>query len=456
MMLGEENLTGKKVGVVGLGPRTGVSTVRYLCARGADVVVYDRKPEAELAANLAALKGLPFRLECGTDHPRSLLSASLLVVSPGVPAAQPFLAEASQAGIPVWSEIELAGRHITAPILAVTGSNGKSTTTALLGHILSAWRKKVFTGGNLGTPLIEAAGHPFDFVVAEVSSFQLETVVAFRPRVGLLLNVAPNHLDRHGTLASYQAAKERLFANMIREDRAILNLEDASCREAAGRIRASAWFFSGRANPKADAHAGKKRIHLRDGREISLAGFSLFGSHNIENALAAAGAAIAVGCPIESIEKGLATFTALPHRLERVATVAGVSFVNDSKSTTPDAAIRALQSFDAPIVLLAGGRSKGAPYASLAKAACGRVKQAFFFGEAAAEMAQAFSSFPHGIVPDLDAAFEGALGVARSGDVVLLSPANASFDQFRDFEERGRHFSSLAAAHGKPKKGSRR
>jgi UDP-N-acetylmuramoylalanine--D-glutamate ligase len=455
-MMGEENLRGKKIGVVGLGARTGVSTVRYLCSQGAEVVAYDRKPKSELAENLRALAGLSFELEAGTEHPKSLLSASLLIVSPGVPIAQPFFQEARRAGIPIWGEMEFSGRRITTPILAVTGSNGKSTTTALLGHILTGWRKRVFTGGNLGNPLINAVGEPFDFVVAEVSSFQLETVDTFRPRVGVWLNVAPNHLDRHGDLATYVAMKERLFANMIHEDRAILNLEDPVCREAAKRIRASVWFFSGRANPKADLHVDRKAILLRDSREISLQGFGLLGEHNVENALAAAAAAIAVGCPLDRVEKGLQTFSALPHRLESVATVSGVRFINDSKSTTPDAAIKALRSFGEPIIFLGGGRSKGAPYERLAEAAKGRVKQAFFFGEAGAEMSRAFSSIRHSVVSDLSAAFASAVKATQAGDVVLLSPANASFDQYRDFEERGRHFSDLVVAHRKGHGGKRR
>jgi UDP-N-acetylmuramoylalanine--D-glutamate ligase len=455
-MLGEENLKGKKVGVVGLGLRTGVSSVRYLCSQGADVVAYDRKPESGLTESLAAMKGLPFHLEAGTEHPRSLSSVSLLIVSPGVPLTQPFLLEARKAGVPVWSEIEFASRRISAPILAVTGSNGKSTTTALLGHILSGWRKKVFTGGNLGTPLVTALDEEFDFVVAEVSSFQLEAVETFRPRVGILLNVVPNHLDRHGTFANYLAAKERLFSRMIQEDRAVLNIEDRSCREAAQRIRASTWFFSGKANAKADLHADRKKIVLRDGRSISLAGFRLFGDHNVENALAASAAALAVGCPIDRIEKGLQTFSALPHRLERLATVDGVDFVNDSKSTTPDATIKALHSFESPILLLAGGRSKGAPYEALAKLARGKVKKAFFYGEAAGEMSRSFASVPQDVVSDLDAAFGAALEAAKTGDVVLLSPANTSFDQFRDFEERGRRFASLVSEHRKHGKGKRR
>lgn len=455
-MLGEEDIRGKRIGVVGLGARTGVAMVRYLSSHGADVIAYDRKPKSELAENLKALKGLPFELEAGTEHPRALLSSSLLIVSPGVPIAKPFLREAKKAGIPVWSEIEFASRRISAPVLAVTGSNGKSTTTALLGHILSSWRKKVFTGGNLGNPLIGAVGEPFDFVVAEISSFQLEAVDTFRPRVGVLLNVVPNHLDRHGNLAAYTALKERLFSRMIEEDRAVLNLEDPICLDLSRRIRPSVWFFSGRVNGRADLHADRKSILLRDGRGISLQGFRLFGEHNIENAVAASAAAIAVGCPTDKIEKGLKTFTALPNRLEPVATVGGVRFVNDSKSTTPDAAMKALQSFDAPIVWLAGGRSKGVPYDSLVGLAKGRVRQAFLFGEASLEMSRALAGVPHTVVADLNEAFHAALEVAESGDVVLLSPANTSFDQYEDFEERGRHFSELVSGHRKPQGGKRR
>jgi UDP-N-acetylmuramoylalanine--D-glutamate ligase len=440
-MRSEEQLKGKRVGVVGLGHRTGVSVVRYLCAQGADVVAYDARPASALGESLDSLRGVSFELESGTDHPISLMSASLLVVSPGVPVDRSYLVIARKAGIAVWGEIEFASRRIEAPILAVTGSNGKSTTTALLGHILSVWGKSVFTGGNLGTPLIEAVDRPYDFVVAEISSFQLETVETFRPRVGVFLNLAPNHLDRHTTVENYLACKERLFARMIGEDRAILNLGDPSCRAVAERIRASVWFFSHKRDSRAEVSLDRDRIVLGDGRAIPLSRFPLFGEHNRENALAATAAAVAAGCPLDAIERGLETFRALPHRLERVAEIGGVSFVNDSKSTTPDAAIRAIRAFQAPILLLAGGRSKGAPYGKLAEEARGRVKRAFFFGEAASEMARAFAEIPHEVVSDLEGAVQRAKEEADSGDVVLLSPANASFDQFRDFEERGRRFS---------------
>ncbi|MFH1263726.1 MAG: UDP-N-acetylmuramoyl-L-alanine--D-glutamate ligase [Pseudomonadota bacterium] len=455
-MLGEENLKGKRIGVVGLGPRTGVGVIRYLCSQGADVVAYDVKPASELIPNLESLKGLKFELEAGTERPRSLLSASLLIVSPGVPSTQPFLRDARRAGIPVWGEVEFASRRISAPVVAITGSNGKSTTTALLGHILSGWRKQVFTGGNLGNPLINAVGGSYDFVVAEISSFQLETVETFRPRVALLLNVSPNHLDRHGDLSGYIAAKERLFARMIKEDRAIFNMDDSACAEVAKRIKASIWFFSGKPNAKADIHADRKSIHLRDGRAISLSGFKLLGEHNVENAVAAVAAAVSVGCPADKIEKGLKTFAALAHRLEPVATVGGIRFVNDSKSTTPEATVRAIQSFDAPVILLAGGRSKGAGYEPILAAAQGRVKEMLLYGEAADSMAQTLRLIRHRKVTDLETAFGAALKSAEEGDVVLLSPANASFDQYRDYEERGRHFAELVleqkkAAGGKKK-----
>lgn len=442
-MLGEESLRGKKVGVVGLGPRTGVSLVRFLCSQGADVVVYDQKPKAKLADSLAHLKGLPYHLEAGTNQPRSLAAASLLIVSPGVPINKPFLEEARRRGTPVWSEIEFASRRILSPLLAVSGSNGKSTTAALLGHILTTWRRQVFVGGNFGTPLIEAVGKSYDFVIAEISSFQLEAVETFRPRVAILLNVRPNHLDRHGTFENYLAMKEKLFIKMIKEDRAILNSNCIGCQKAVERVRASVWQFSGQVDSKADFHLDRKKIMMRDGRSISLKGFTLLGAHNLENALAATAAAIAVGCPLDRIEQGLRSFSALPHRLQLLAKVGGISFVNDSKSTTPDATMRALEAFDAPILLLAGGRSKGASYDELGKLAKENVKQAFFFGEAAAEMGSAFTDMNAKKVESMAAAFAAATKVAKKGDIVLLSPSNASFDQFRDFEDRGEQFSAL-------------
>ncbi|MFH1018026.1 MAG: UDP-N-acetylmuramoyl-L-alanine--D-glutamate ligase [Pseudomonadota bacterium] len=439
-------LSGKHVVVVGLGVRTGVALVKDLCARGALVRAYDRKPKAELRANVEALRGLKFELEAGLDEPSALAGSDLILISPGVPADLPYLLKARDGGIPVWSEVEFASRLITAPLVAVTGSSGKSTTTALIGHILRAWDKKTFVGGNLGTPLIKAVHQADDFVVAEISSFQLEAVDEFHPRVGVLTNLYPNHLDRHGTMENYVGMKARLFARMSGKDVAVMNADQEAVRALAAQVKAEIrWFSTDLRNGKG-AIAASDRIRFDGGSAVSLRNFSLLGRHNAENAVAAVVAADALGCPRPIIEKALGTFRALPHRLEPVAEFSGVTFINDSKSTTPDSAIVALEAFDRPILLLVGGRSKGAPYDALGRKAEGRVRQAVLFGEAAPIMEEAFKNVPHVICPNLASALKRAAAEARPGDVVLLSPANTSFDEFRDFEERGDAFRAWARA----------
>ncbi|HLG19071.1 MAG TPA: UDP-N-acetylmuramoyl-L-alanine--D-glutamate ligase [Bdellovibrionota bacterium] len=448
-----ETLQGKRIAVIGLGPRTGVSLVRYLCTSGANVIAYDRRSESDLGESLRPLSGLRFDREFGTEDPRRIDGADLVLVSPGVPSDTKFLSRLRSRGKSIWSEIEFASRRLRIPVIAVTGSNGKSTTTALIAHILSHSGKRVFCGGNLGTPLIEAVDKPYDVAVAEISSFQLEAVETFHPRVGVLLNISPNHLDRHKDLRTYAGLKERLFDHMTSGNRAILNQDDATCLEIARRIHANVWFFSLRKNSDAQIRLQDGFISLPNGEKVSMRSYRLPGSHNLENALAAAGAAASMDCPSSLIEKAISTFEALPHRLQPVATIDQVRFINDSKSTTPDSAVRALESFPNPIVLLAGGRPKGASYAKLARAAQGKVRSAFFYGEAAEEMARAFSSVPHRVVKTLSEALSAALSVAQSGDVVLLSPANASFDQFKDFEDRGRTFAALVKRSESTRKG---
>ncbi len=442
-----ENVGGKNVVLVGLGARTGVALVKYLCTHGARVRAYDRKKRAELEPNLAALKGLKFDLEAGTPEPSKLSEADLILVSPGVPTDVSFLSKAREQGIPVLSEVEFASRLLTAPLVAVTGSNGKSTTTSLIGHVLKTWGKKVFAGGNLGTPLISAVGQTCDFVVAEISSFQLEAVDRFHPRIGVLLNLYPNHLDRHRTMETYVAMKARLFARMGKGDVAVLNADQETVRALGSGVKAEVRWFSTAGRVEATANAADGKITFKSGPEISLKEFMLFGRHNVENAVAVAVATDTLGCPHPVIQEALGAFRALPHRLEPVGEIGGVTFVNDSKSTTPDSSIMAIQAFDRPIVLLAGGRSKGTPYDRLGRVARERVRRVVLFGEAAPLMEPAFAGMPYTIHGNLVNALEHAASVALAGDVVLLSPANTSFDEFRDFEERGDVFRTWVHSH---------
>ena len=440
-------LKGKRVAVIGLGIRTGVSLVRYLCSSGALVTAYDQKKRAELQDSLNAVEGLRFDLDIGCPNPSQLVSRELVLLSPGVSAHSPYLQDARRKGIPILSEVEFAYRLLKSPLIAVTGTNGKSTTTALIAHILKVWGKNVFAGGNLGTPLIQAVDKEYDFVVAEISSFHLEAVESFHPSIAVLLNIFPNHLDRHGDMETYVQCKSRIFSNFQGEDRAVLNEDDPTCKKILSSIRSKAWTFS--LNPWSDAQVrlqGRKVI-LSTGESLTITGFSLLGRHNLENALAACAVSHALGCPPQIIEQGITTFKALPHRLQHVARIDHVDFINDSKSTTPESTAVALKALDTPIILLAGGRSKGASYKGLGDVANKCVRTTILFGEAAMEMAKDFKGSRHETVETLADGFLRATQIAEQGDTILLSPANSSFDQFENFEKRGEAFAKLVHEH---------
>jgi UDP-N-acetylmuramoylalanine--D-glutamate ligase len=351
------------------------------------------------------------------------------VVSPGVPWNHPRLTEARRRGVPVWPELELGWRNVKpAKTVAVTGTNGKTTTTALVAHLLRTAGKKVVVGGNIGTPLSALAGRVrrSTHLVLEVSSYQLEGHQTFHPNVGLFLNLTPDHLARHGTMAGYARAKARLFALATPRDTAVLNAGDPWCRRVAKTVRArKAWFPS----PRLERLAENIRLP---------------GRHNRENAMAAAAAALALGISDRSIRMGMSTFKGVPHRIQIVATRGGVRFVNDSKSTNVDSTSVALKAFKEPLLLILGGQHKGAPYKPLAPLVRRNVREIFTIGEAAPlirrDLRNAARVTPCGT---LDRAVRAAAGKAAPGDVVLLSPACASFDQFRNFEHRGEEFVRL-------------
>ena len=357
--------------------------------------------------------------ELGNDDDVSLLDGTeLLVKSPGVPAEAVLVVEARLRGIPVWSELELGSRVLENPLVAVTGTNGKTTTSELLGAMLGAP-----VAGNVGVALSELDGavEPGSWVVVEASSFQLEDVDTFRPRVAVLLNLEPDHLDRHGSLESYAAAKLRIFENQELGDVAVV---PRGFRAVPGEAR--------RADFEADDPLPAEPL--------------IPGAHNRENAAAATVAARAAGATEEEIARALRDFPGVAHRLEPVAERDGVLFVNDSKATNVAAALRAVAAYDRPLLLIAGGRAKGESFEPLAAAARGRVEHAFLIGEAAPELAEALGDVPHETSGDLGTAVAAAAAAARPGDVVLLSPACASYDQFRDFEERGDEFRRLVEA----------
>jgi UDP-N-acetylmuramoylalanine--D-glutamate ligase len=455
--------------VIGLG-RTGVAVARHLLAAGTAVRVSDRRPAADFADALAELApGAPtaarpraaaasaaeapdatarLELHLGGEDAAVLAGVGLVIPSPGVPADAPLLRAARARGIAIVSEIELAARTLTIPILAVTGTNGKSTTTTLLGDMLRAGGAHPFVGGNLGTPLIAAAGGGYDVAVAEISSFQLEWVERFRPRVGVLLNVTDDHLDRYPDLDAYGATKLRLFARQDPTDVAVLNGGDPWIRRHAAALAAETlWFGAGEGVAlRADAAAIRLR---RAGREevYPLHAVRLAGAHNRENMMAAIAAARAFGVPAPAVQTALERFAGLEHRVELVRERDGVRWVNDSKGTNAGAVIKSLESFAGGVILLAGGVPKGGDYGVLVAPVRRAVKRALLFGAARELLAETLAGATEvEIVDSLEAAVARAAAVAVRGDTVLLSPACASFDMFRDYAERGRRFKALVEA----------
>ena len=449
------DLKGKRVTVVGLA-RSGAAAIELLLREQAVVAVTDRKPAAELGEWTARFAPGTVRWFLGGHPDEAFRGAELIVLSPGVPAAIEPLRAARSRGVPVWSEIELAARRLAAPITAITGSNGKSTTTALTGAILRAAGRRTFVGGNLGVPLSDATtpGAAWDEVVVEVSSFQLETVETFRPAVAALLNITPDHLDRYPDPAAYAAAKFRLFERQRREDAAVLNADDPACRDAArlGGIAARRVWFSRLAPQPGDAvwvegGAIVSRLADRRGDICPVERLRIAGVHNLENALAASAIALLRGVEPAIIARALGEFEGLEHRLEFVRELRGVTYINDSKGTNVGAVQKSLEGFSRPVILIAGGVAKGADFTALRPAVERRVKRAVLIGQARPQMRKALEGATTVTeADDLREAVRLAAESAAPGDVVLLSPACASFDLFKDFEDRGRQFKALVRA----------
>jgi UDP-N-acetylmuramoylalanine--D-glutamate ligase len=434
--------------VLGLA-RTGVAAARFLAGRGADVLATDRRSTAELAPETAALAGLPVRYFLGGEDAAWLAGVDLVVPSPGVAPENPLVREAAKRGIEILSEIELGYRFIGAPLIAITGTNGKTTTTSLVGAMLRAAGLNVFIGGNIGAPLVGFAGAAWDWGVVEVSSFQLEWVETFRPRIAALLNLTEDHLDRYPSFAAYGAAKERIFGMQRDGDVAILNRDDPLVWPIGERLHARVVSF-GWSPMDQGVGADREEIVWRSGREeerFSLAAVKIQGVHNVENMMAAVAAAKAAGVPAAAIQKVLDDFAGLEHRLEFVREKDGVRYYNDSKGTNVGAVVKSLAGFSAPVVLLAGGVDKGGDYAPLAGEIRRTVKKLVLYGAAREKIRAALGHLTDTIVvADLDAAVGAARASARPGDVVLLSPACSSFDMFRDYTERGRRFKALVGA----------
>lgn len=435
------DLHGQRVLVLGLGI-SGRAAARFCAARGARVVAADERPAGTLG-DLSAVEDVA-RLAVGGTLPDPG-EFDLVVPSPGVPLAR-YRDRARRA----WGDLELAFRALSVPIVAITGTNGKSTTTRLVEAMLRAAGLRAEAAGNIGASALDLVGRPLDVAVLEVSSFQLEAVEDFRPAVAVILNVTPDHLDRHGSFEAYVEAKARLLDRQGPGDAAVLSADDPAVRALATRTKARVRFFSQREPVSQGAGLDAGAILLRDGDEalrVPLATFSLAGTHNLENALAALTAVQAAGADPRLAARAFEGFRGLPHRTEIVRRKSGVTWVNDSKGTNVGAAIRSLESFAQPIVWIAGGKDKDLDFRPLAPLLKARARAAILIGQAAPKLAAALrGSVPLHDAGTLDRAVTLADALAQPGDVVLLSPACASFDQFQSYEDRGERFRAAVAA----------
>jgi UDP-N-acetylmuramoylalanine--D-glutamate ligase len=441
-------LKDKRVLVVGLA-RTGVECARFLVRQGAEVVLSDLRLETDLKPEIDALKGLPVRYLLGGEQRRWLEGVDLVVPSPGVAAENPLLQEASHRGSKILAEIDIAYRFLPAPLVGITGTNGKSTTTTLVGEMLKANGTKVFVGGNIGAPLIGFVGGDWDWGVVEISSFQLEWIETFRPRVAVLLNLSEDHLDRYPDFATYCRAKERIFENQTAEDIAILNRDDPLVW-LLRQGRPGGIISFGFSEVDKGVFAKPEEIVWRDGsheERFSLRRVKIQGVHNVENMMAAIGVAKAVGVPAPIIQQTLEEFPGLEHRLEFVREKEGVRYYNDSKGTNVGAVVKSLASFSVPVILLAGGVDKGGDYGALREGIRKTVKRLVLFGAARERIGEALGSLTETVIIDnMEAAVRDAHEHARPGDVVLLSPACSSFDMFSNYAERGKVFKRLVQA----------
>jgi len=447
------DLKGKKVLVVGLG-KSGLAAALFLRRRGAHVTVSDVRSAEALAKDIPALLDEGIMVETGGHGLLTFRRQDLIVVSPGVPLNTPELAQVKSFGLPVIGELELAARFLKGKTLAITGSNGKTTTTALVGEILEKAGVPTLVGGNIGVPVVALIDQSTDdtWSVLEVSSFQLESTERFHPSIAVILNITPDHLDRHGSFENYALAKERIFAAQTESDCLILNADNARAAQAAVRSVPRVFFFSIEHSVEQGAWVEDGFVVYRSGKDqptekiMPLSGVPLKGAHNVENVLAAVVASRQAGVTAEQIRTGVEAFQAVEHRLEFVAKINGVDFYNDSKATNVDATMKAVSSFSSGIHLILGGKDKNSDYTQLSQLVHDRVTAIYTIGSAAAKI----ESELRGVVSilsceTLDKAVSAAASAARPGEVVLLAPACSSFDQFENYEQRGRAFKQLVS-----------
>ena len=444
----------KKVLVVGLG-KSGRSAALFLRRQGAQVTVSDMRSAEALAKEIPALLEEGIAVETGGHGLLTFRRQDLIVVSPGVPLTTPELQQVRKLGLPITGEVELASEFLKTKILAITGSNGKTTTTTLCGEILKASGLVTQVGGNIGIPVIELVDTPENrsatassaWSVLEISSFQLETTQHFRPSIAVILNITPDHLDRHGTFEDYAAAKEKIFAAQTREDFLVLNGDDPRVQLAAGRAKAKVFWFSRTKLVRQGAAVMNGAVVFRENEQSSfepimpVSAIPLKGEHNLENVLAAVCAARLTGVASDVIAAAVKAFHAVEHRLEFIAEIAGVQYYNDSKATNVDATMKALSSFPGGIHLILGGKDKNSDYTQLRPLLQQRVKSVYTIGAAAEKIEREIAGATHVVSSKtLNAAVESAAAAAGAGDIVLLAPACSSFDQFENYEHRGRAF----------------
>jgi UDP-N-acetylmuramoylalanine--D-glutamate ligase len=447
-MPGSIELKSKRVLVVGLG-RTGVATALFCAAHGAVVTATEPRTEAEVGDEVSTLRIAGVTLELGGHHEQTFLQQDLIIPSPGVSADAPLLRAAHAKGITIWSEIELAYRFFHGRLIGITGSNGKTTTTSLIEHILKTAGFPTILAGNIGTPLISCVARMTEntITVLELSSFQLEPIAMFRPNISVFLNLTPDHLDRHRTMELYGAAKARIFENQTAEDAAILNADDPATVAYAPTVPRVYWFSRKQRAAQGAFLRGEEIVFRQEGPEevvLRRKEIPLVGAHNLENVLAAVAAARLAGAEAAAIAKGVRSFAGVEHRLEFVAEVGGVRYYNDSKATNVDATLKALDAFPGRVLIMLGGKDKDSDYTVLQDPLREKAILALLIGSAAGKIEkQIIGSVAIERADTLERAVEIASHAARPGDVVLLAPACASFDQFQNYEHRGRVFKDL-------------
>jgi UDP-N-acetylmuramoylalanine--D-glutamate ligase len=439
------SLSGKRTAVVGLG-LSGIAAARLLAQHKAIVSVTDDKPEEQLKEEKKALGRAAKEFRLGGIDLALLLESDMIVLSPGVPSDLPQVEQARKAGIPVVSEIELAYWFCETPIIAITGTNGKTTTTSLIHHIVTRAGVKARLGGNIQIPFCQVVNQkPASMMVLEVSSFQLENIHDFSPFIGVLLNITPDHLNRYRSMDDYMAAKFALFKNQSEGDFAVLNRDDGYVAGSAEDVCSKVLWFSLKREVEQGAFLKGNRVIVRyEDREkeiMNIGQIPLLGRHNIENVLAAVAAVLPLEVPWEGFSRAIKNFKGVEHRLEKVRERDGILFVNDSKATNIDALIKALESFDRPVVLIAGGRGKGSSYLVLRQLFEKKVRAMVTLGEDAPLLEEALADLvTTQRAASLPEAVQLAEAMAQAGDCVLLAPACASFDMFRNYEHRGEVF----------------